>query len=309
MGNRRGSASLGLGMFHRVLVGFDGSEQARDALALGGTLLGGDGELFACCVHRLDTLSARVDPVEPRLDRAAAERCVEQAGRLLEGRLAVRPVVVAGASTSIALHGAAEDQRADLLVLGSSHRGIVGRVLVGSVTTQALRGAPCAVAVAPVGYAGGAGAPLARIAVGSDVADPMGGALASGAALAQEMGAELRVVAVADTAAALAGGASAALSYAAVVKARLDAAEEGVARALEAVPAGVSASSEVRDGRAAEKLLEVTYNVDLLVLGSHGHGPVRRLVLGSVCDSVVRAAACAVLIVPPVLNVPSAGSG
>jgi nucleotide-binding universal stress UspA family protein len=37
----------------------------------------------------------------------------------------------------------------------------------------------------------------------------------------------------------------------------------------------------------------------LLVLGSHGRGFVGRLIMGSVCDRVVRAAACAVLVVPP----------
>jgi hypothetical protein len=35
-----------------------------------------------------------------------------------------------------------------------------------------------------------------------------------------------------------------------------------------------------------------------VVLGSHGHGLVRRFLLGSVADKVVRQASCAVLIVP-----------
>jgi nucleotide-binding universal stress UspA family protein len=37
---------------------------------------------------------------------------------------------------------------------------------------------------------------------------------------------------------------------------------------------------------------------DAVVLGSHGHGLVRRFLLGSVADKVVRQAPCAVLIVP-----------
>ena len=39
-------------MFSKVIVGFDGSEQARDALMLGATLADRDGELIVCCVHR-----------------------------------------------------------------------------------------------------------------------------------------------------------------------------------------------------------------------------------------------------------------
>ena len=42
-----------------------------------------------------------------------------------------------------------------------------------------------------------------------------------------------------------------------------------------------------------------SHGVDLLVLGSRGRGPLRTLLLGSVCDAVVRGAACPVLVVPP----------
>jgi nucleotide-binding universal stress UspA family protein len=295
-------------MFSKVIVGFDDSEQAHDALALGGILAAPDGELIACCVHHLETLSAHLDPVEPHLDRAAAEQWVEEASRLLDGPRTVSPLLVASASAAGALQSEAKRQRADLMVIGSSHRGAVGRVLLGSVTEEVLHGAYCPVAVAPVGFhRRPRGARLARIAVGYDVAATAQDALTAGATLAKETGAELRVVAVADTAVALAGGASAAMSYPAIVRARLHAAEEGVARALAGLPEGVSASSEVRDGRAAEKLLEVTHSVDLLVLGSRGRGPVRRLLLGSVCDAVVRAAACPVLVVPPAGETESLG--
>ena len=51
---------------------------------------------------------------------------------------------------------------------------------------------------------------------------------------------------------------------------------------------------------AAEILQYVTdYGCDLVVLGSHGHGVIRRFLLGSVADRVFKGAACAVLVVPP----------
>jgi nucleotide-binding universal stress UspA family protein len=37
---------------------------------------------------------------------------------------------------------------------------------------------------------------------------------------------------------------------------------------------------------------------DLIVVGSHGHSPFRRLILGSVADRVIRASSCPVLVVP-----------
>jgi len=48
-------------MFHKVIVGFDGSEHARDALALGAVLTAGGGELIVCCVPHFKSLSARLD--------------------------------------------------------------------------------------------------------------------------------------------------------------------------------------------------------------------------------------------------------
>jgi len=41
------------------------------------------------------------------------------------------------------------------------------------------------------------------------------------------------------------------------------------------------------------------HGADLVVLGTHGYGPVNRLLLGSVADRVVRQAPCPVLVVPP----------
>lgn len=40
------------------------------------------------------------------------------------------------------------------------------------------------------------------------------------------------------------------------------------------------------------------HHADLIVLGSHGHGAVRRFLLGSVADKVLRSAGCPVLVVP-----------
>jgi nucleotide-binding universal stress UspA family protein len=123
-------------MFRKVIVGYDGSEQARDALCLGEVLTARDGELIVCCVHRVHALSARIDPTEPRVDEATARELVAEAPELLTRGLTVTPMFVAGAGTPETLQRAAREQHAELLVLGSSHRGAVGRALIGSVTEQ-----------------------------------------------------------------------------------------------------------------------------------------------------------------------------
>lgn len=57
------------------------------------------------------------------------------------------------------------------------------------------------------------------------------------------------------------------------------------------VVAGLPAAREIAQYAA-------THGADLIVVGTHGYGPVRRLVLGSVADRVIRMAPCPVLTVP-----------
>jgi len=290
-------------MFHKVIVAFDGSEQARDALRLAATLTASDGELIVCCVHRFETLSARVDPSAPDLDLEQAEHCLEEASQLLDGAPRITPLLVAGVCGALALQHTAEEQHADLVVLGSSHRGALGRVLVGSVTEETLHGAPCPVAVAPVGVHRSAKPPrIGNIAVAYD--DGLQAATALGVAgkLAAETGAHLQVIAIANSATPLVVGSTADLAYSANVDSRVQMAEHNLAAAIASLPGDVTVVSEVRTGLPAEEILRSSQGVDLLVLGSRRRGPLRRIMLGSVSDTVVRAAACPVLIVPPLVE-------
>ena len=54
------------------------------------------------------------------------------------------------------------------VVVGSSHRGALGRVLVGNVATQLLSGGPCPVLLAPRGLEDRAPLALWLIGVGFD---------------------------------------------------------------------------------------------------------------------------------------------
>lgn len=64
-----------------------------------------------------------------------------------------------------------------------------------------------------------------------------------------------------------------------------------VPRVVRRVVAGLPAAREIAQYAAS-------HGADLIVVGTHGYGPVRRLVLGSVADRVVRLAPCPVLTVP-----------
>jgi nucleotide-binding universal stress UspA family protein len=63
---------------------------------------------------------------------------------------------------------------------------------------------------------------------------------------------------------------------------------------------GLRARALLIQGPTVEKLVEEMerLDVDVAVLGSHGHGALRRALLGSVSEGVIRHAPCPVLVVP-----------
>ncbi len=63
---------------------------------------------------------------------------------------------------------------------------------------------------------------------------------------------------------------------------------------------GVEAEGLLIQGPAVEKIIEESnrLDVDYIVIGSHGHGALYDLVVGSVCDGVVRRATRPVVVIP-----------
>ncbi len=66
---------------------------------------------------------------------------------------------------------------------------------------------------------------------------------------------------------------------------------------------GIQANLEVRVGSPAEEIVSAASEgkCDVIVLSTHGHGALDRLLLGSVADRVIRMATRPVLVVPPVV--------
>jgi universal stress protein A len=67
---------------------------------------------------------------------------------------------------------------------------------------------------------------------------------------------------------------------------------------------------QVRDGDAAEEILKTAQegHCDLIVLGTHGRSGLRRLLVGSVAEAVLRKAPCPVLTIKPMATEPSVTS-
>jgi nucleotide-binding universal stress UspA family protein len=63
---------------------------------------------------------------------------------------------------------------------------------------------------------------------------------------------------------------------------------------------GIKVTSLLVQGYAVEKILKEAdqLGADLIVMGSHGHGALRNLLVGSVANGVLGKAKCPVLVVP-----------
>ncbi len=282
-------------MFDPIVVGVDGREGGRDALALTGFLQRTfGGRVFAVTAHPHDTFPARAT-------RLSAETIVaRQAAMMLAAELRNADVdalamPVPDGSPARALHGVAEREQAALLVVGSDRQGPVGHILTGDVTTGALYGSPCPVAVAPPGLAG-RGEALRTVGIGYDGSPESEQALALARAIAGHTGARLELVCVAARPIPVAEWAIATDGTEDLQQAERERVEALAAGALADGPEGCTA--HVVEGLAHDELVKRSTELDLLVVGSRGYGPLRRLLLGSTSSRLVHRAACPVLVLP-----------
>ncbi len=277
------------GRLHTAIVGVNGRPAGRDAIALARLLVAPDGSLSLAHVHAGDLRPSRTSRVP--LGGVAGDESLT----LLEAERATSGVEaellsVAASSVGRGLHELAREHDADVLVVGSCARGVSGRVLLGNDTRAALSGAPCAVAVAPLGFAGEAHA-IETIGVGYDGSPESERALALARGLATAHGATLRAREVVRMPTSPLAG-FAAETWNDELEELLHA---GATEQLMAVP-GVEAEAVL--GLPAEELAAFGGEVDLLVVGSRGYGPARRLMFGSTAAHLCDRAPCPLLVLP-----------
>jgi nucleotide-binding universal stress UspA family protein len=161
----------------------------------------------------------------------------------------------------------AERREASIIAVGSGHHGPVGRLVLGSVTAETLRRAPCAVAVAPRGWAEGPRS-LARIGVAVDGSERDRSAIAFATSLAQRVH-----------------------PRAAVQTIHVEASpRHGAGQRLDAVT--------LLTGEPADALASHSAALDILVLGSRGRGGLGSVVLGGVAARLIGIARCPVVALP-----------
>jgi len=211
-------------------------------------------------------------------------------------RLVVR--ITANPSPAHALHDLASAEHAELIVVGSSHTGRLGRVAPGSTAERLLHGAPCAVALVPRGYHTHTEQPIERIGVAYDGSDEATAALAAAVELARAFSAELEIIGVVAPEIYASSGMMGAPAYPSQQEAVERAVQDGLDAVMEGVPEGIRAHSVRLSGDAADQLFERSSDLDLMVAGSRGYGPIRSVLVGGVSGRLMRTVQCPMIVIP-----------
>lgn len=280
-----------------ILVAVDPFREDPDPLSLAallGELTGR--KLVAVGAYPQSVLPSRVDvPAYRRAARDLALEGLEWASeRLPEGS---ETLAVASMSRPRALLDTAEELDAALLVIGSAHSGPFDRIVSSTVADQLLHGASCPIAVTPRGYE----APADGLEhVGAAFVDtPEGrGALEGAIALARKAGASLKAITVIQP---IGWGTMAVPMATAIADEQQEtrrAAEEVLDHALAGLEPALAAEPVIIENGPAGALVTMSSQVDVLVCGSRGYGPVKTVLLGSVSQVLSRHARCPLIVLP-----------
>lgn len=274
-----------------VIAGVEGSRESRDALRFARLFADGNGAALHVVSVFSDTIFvSSLEEIEVSRDNyfgqmlAIAEEELEQP---FEFHKVISTSVPAG------LTRAAEDLGASAVVIGSSHRGPIGRVLLGDSGSQFATASPCLVIVTPRGWGRKTPAAIKRIGVAYNGTGEAKTALDFAVGLAKGLRASLKLIGVVPHI---------------ITPGRIGLTDQGyqgilhddMTKLLDAAVDGLDVDAEkmICTGYAADELAEVSAELELLVLGSRSYGPVKRVILGGTSVKVMRASACPVAVVP-----------
>lgn len=285
----------------RIVVGYEGGGTGHDALSFANRWARAAGDpVSVVTVHpgAAPLGAGRVDAEWVAYEREEVDRLLAEAKSLVaEGVEATYLRIDAGS----AAHGLSDIVEPDdgegvsLLVLGSRRTRGMRRTFPGSTADRLLHGAAAPVTVVPWGYADVEERPLATVAV-AFVDTPEGRVAFQHAALiAQHLSASLTVLSVVPDTRVVPGLGESRLFESEARRSYQESLDAVVASA----PEGLEVTGRLLPGPVVDALSDLSHDdCDLLVCGSRGYGPVRRVLLGGVSSRVVRHSKVPVVVTP-----------
>ena len=275
-----------------VIVGYDGSPDAKRALAWGADLARSTSAPLRVVVATGDMRLRQVTELDQEWERARIAELTTDA-RAAASAVALDEDALTFVDAGPAPALIVDADPTSVIVLGSRGHGRVAGALIGSVTQHVAFHAPCTVVVVRQQ----SNPEETRVVVGVDGSEDCKPALEFAFAYAERAAAPLTALHVLHT---LSPGPPYASRYVGDRYAReLGRAEpiieESLAEDVRRHP-GVDVSREIVAGSIGRVLCDASEQAALLVVGSRGRGAFQSLLLGSVGQTVLHRARCPVVI-------------
>ena len=277
-------------MYDRILVPLDGSEAAAAALAMAELIPSGRVRLLQVEPDTRGPMLTDVTELNAwRAEREVTARAdLEWAGDGLRRQSrTVEPIFAFGDPSDEIVKAAAD---AELIVMATHGRGAGGRSVFGSVADRVARHAPTATLLVRGGARPAAAPPLARVVLSLDGSPLAERAVPAAADLADALGVPIRVVRVVEgdmVRASVQAGMAA--TYTRAHEKHRREGERSVADQVQRLRnRDLATDGEVRNGSPATELLAALAAGDVVVMTTHARGGVRRWLLGSVAEKLVR---------------------
>jgi nucleotide-binding universal stress UspA family protein len=235
------------------------------------------------------------DPIDSEylaLQEKAAQEALAAARSRIGSDLSVELVTHSARSVSSGLLDVARERRATAVVLGSPSTGVSGRVSLGGVAERILHSADIPVTLAPRGFdAGTTNARISRITVAFGRADKDSDLLVTAAAVAADIGVDLRVACFAVRPLTAAAGSIEPSAEDLVVGEWITGLESDIRQALRADDGAAATRVDVvvgQGGTWADALAALPWDSGEVLAVGTSSSAVSRFFLGSHASKIVR---------------------
>ncbi len=288
-----------------IIAGFSSSRQGSAPLNLAAQVARNTGDKIVAAAIVERPWPPRDDPLESEYLRyvtSQASQSLDRVAKQLPDDVDVSTVVHQSTSIPTGLMELVSAHDANLVVVGSSSSGLLGRVTLGSVTERLVHTALVPVAIAPRGYALES-IPIRRLTAAFGGEADINGLIPAAAEFSRMWSAPLRIVSFTVRPVQMFGGSIEPTAEDLVVQQWSKQTFEDIVKQLNAVRVHVPVPDVdvvVGSGHDWREAVEaVPWEAgDMLLLGSGAAGPLAHVFLGSAASKILRHSPVPVMIVP-----------